>query len=120
MFISEGNHLVYMGTLEYYFQSETWFMGILVSYFFAADNMPLAINCHVNSQQCKKGLCTPSSASLLHIRFSLPSRLNPKQVFRGRRQQCARGGQLLYRMLQEVLVLVSAAPGDAAGAICMF
>lgn len=82
--------------------------------------MLLAINCHVNSQQCKKGLCTPSSASLFRVRFSLPSRLNPKQVFHGRRQQRAQGGQLLYRVLQEVLVLVSTAPGDAAGAICMF
>lgn len=64
MFISEGNHLVYMGVLEYYFWSQTWFVGIL-AYFVRAHNMPLAVNYHVNSQQRKKGLCAPNGDSLL-------------------------------------------------------
>lgn len=118
MFISEGDNLVYMGVLEYYFWSQTWFVGILASYFFRADYMPLAVNYHVNSQQCEKGLCVPNGASLLRVRFSLPSRLSPKQVLHGRRQQRAWGRQLPCWVLQEVLV--SAAPGDTAGAIGMF
>lgn len=118
MFISEGNHLVYMGVLEYYFWSQTWFVGILASSFFRADNMLLAVNYHINSQQREKGLCAPSSASLLWVRFSLPSRLSRKQVWNGRRQQRAWGRQLLCQLLREVLV--STAPGDAAGALRMF
>lgn len=82
MFISEGSHLVYMGVLEYYFQSQTWFVGILAPYFFRANNMPLAVNYHINSQQCEKGLCAPNGASLLQVRFSPPSRLSLKQVLR--------------------------------------
>lgn len=53
-----------MGVLEYYFWSQTWFVGIL-AYFVRAHNMPLAVNYHVNSQQRKKGLCAPNGDSLL-------------------------------------------------------
>jgi len=53
--------------------------------------MPLAVNYYVNSQQGEKGLCAPTGASLLRVRFSLPPRLSPKPVLHGRRRQHAWG-----------------------------
>lgn len=123
MFISEGNHLVYMGALEYYFRSHTWFVGILASCFFRANNMLLAVNYHVNSQQCEKGLCAPNSASLLRVRFSLPSRLSPKQVSHGKRQQrawgtpgdCCRCNLHVLRACSAVTKVVFLASGEKGG-----